>query len=136
LVAALLAALEAEGKSTDYVPVAVVVITIADNRSEKWYYWQKYADTTNWCAGDFVAFDTFEVGDQIPNTAPWSPYQISKGRGAYNLQPGIQIPSTGKGGISGFCNVLKSSLTDAQIANIERVLTMMRLPNGNYRRAW
>jgi hypothetical protein len=131
-VASLLAALEAAGKSTDYIPVADIKITQNGIGQERWFYYQRYADKENWCRGDFVAFDTFCKGDQIPNSPPWSPAQISKGSGAYNLQRGFQIPSTGKGGVCGWTNVLKSSLTDAQIQNIERVLAMMRKPNGNY----
>jgi hypothetical protein len=129
-ITAMLAAFEAAGVSTAYVPVATIAITDTDQK--RWFYDQKYADTTNWCAGDFVAFDTFCKGDQIPNIPPTSPFQISLGSGAYNLQRGFQIPSLKIGGICGWTNVLKSSLTDKQISNVERVLVMMRLPNGNY----
>jgi hypothetical protein len=135
LVTAWLASFEGRGISTDYVPIADIKITQDGIEQKRWFYYQKYADKEKWCAGDFVAFDSFCKGDPIPNAAPHSPFQISNGSGAYNLQRGFRIPSTGKGGICGWTNVSKSSLTDAQIQNIERVLAMMRKPNGNYRYA-
>jgi hypothetical protein len=119
LVAKWLASAELAGRSTDYIPVADIKITQNGIGQERWFYYQRYADKENWCRGDFIAFETFCKGDQIPNSPPWSPAQISKGLGAYNLQRGFQIPClSNKAPRVTFQNVLLSSVSPSLIAKV------------------
>jgi hypothetical protein len=118
-VASMLAALEAAGVSSDYVPTAEIKLTQVGIEQARWFYSQKNADTETWCVGDFVAFSTFCKGDQIPNANPKGSFQIAQGSGAYNLQRGFQIPClSNKAPRVTFQNVLLSSVSPSTIARV------------------